>query len=243
MKPLAYLHAGEAPFLAPLIGALSSHGVPVVAAQPGAALADALRGLCPLGFAGAWIEGEALAAQAREVLGQLELEARMAGRADAAVCGFAGPRGLFLAPRALARVFDRQVYPGVRLLWVGDPRPELAPGLRGAREVSIYAPTPAEGEAFLAALPEALRGQVAVRPDEARALASQADLLVYAGGALPLELLFPYHSVLALSPVPRSVYQAVERVLEPEYFHAERLLLFVEETLGLTLPPEAFYEL
>ena len=243
MKPLAYLHDGEAPFLAPLIGALSTHGVPVVASQPGSALSDALRGLCPLGFSGAWIEGEGLGVRAYPYLAQLEPEARLAGRVDGVACGFAGPRGFFLAPGALARVFDRHVYPGVRVLWVGEARSELAPGLRGASEVSIYTPVPSEGEAFLAALPESVRGRVAVRRDEARALASQADLLLYAGGALPGEVLFPYHTVLALSPVPQTVYKAVERVIEPEYFHAERLALFVAETLGLALPPDAFYEL
>jgi len=243
VKPLAYLHDGEAPFLAPLIAALSPQGVPVLAARPGAALSDALRGLCPLGFAGAWVEGEELGKRALSETAQREPEARLAGRVDAVACGFAGPRGLFLAPAALGRVFDRHVYPGARLLWVGAPQPELAPGLRGAGEVSVYAATPAEGEAFLAALPEGLRGRVAVRPDEARALAAEADLLLYAGGRLPAEVLFPYHTVLALLPPPRSVYQAVERVLEPEFFWAERLALFVQETLGLSLPPEAFYEL
>jgi len=243
VKPVAYLHQGEAPALPPLLGALSRHGGHVVASEPGTALEAALFGLCPLGFAGAWIEGETLSARAAGLLAELEPEARHARRADAVACGYAGPRGLFLAPRALARLFEREVYPGVRVLWLGGPRPELAAGLRGVARVDVAARLPGEGEALLGALPEPIRGELALRPEEVRALAAQADLLLFAGGTLPLEVFLPYHTVLALAPVPKAVFQAVERVIEPERFRAERLALFVEEVLGLELPPQAFYEL
>ncbi len=243
MKPVAYLHQGEAPSLPPLLAALSRHGGAVVPGEPGSSLAEALAGLCPLGFAGAWIEGEELATRAAGLLSSLDPEARSGRRADAVVCGFGGPRGLFLAARALARLFERQVYPGVRVLWVGTPRPELAPGLRGVERVDVAAKLPGEGEAMLAALPEAVRGEIAVRPEAVRSLAARADLLLFAGGSLPLEVLLPYHTVIALVPVPKAVFQAVERVVELELFRAERLALFVEEVLGLELPPQAFYEL
>ena len=243
MKPVAYLHQGEAPALAPLLSALGARGGVVVAGEPGSALGEALSGLCPLGFAGAWVEGEALSARAADLLPALEPEARYARRADAVACGFTGPRGLFLAPQALARLFGREVYPGVRVLWLGHPRPELAAGLRGAARVDVAARLPGEGEAFLAALPEAIRGSLALRPEEVRALAAEADLLLYAGGELWLSALLPYHTVLALAPVPKAAFEAVERVIEPERFLAERLSLFVEEVLGIALPPQAFYEL
>jgi len=243
VKPVAYLYQGEAPALAPLLAALSAHGGIVVASQPGHALREAMLGLCPLGFAGAWVEGEELEARAAGVLAELEPEVRLARRADAAACGYAGARGLFLAPRALGRLFEREIFPGSRVLWLGRPRPELAAGLRGVARVDVAARLPGEGEALLAALPEAIRGELALRPEAVRALAARADLLLFAGGELPLEVLLPYHTVLALAPLPKAALQAVERVIEPERFRAERLSLFVEEALGLELPPQAFYEL
>jgi len=243
VRPVAYLHEGEAPAFSPLLAALARHGGTVVPSEPGTALEAALFGLCPLGFAGAWIEGEELSARAAGLLAELEPEARHALRADAVVCGYAGPRGLFLAPRALARLFERLVYPGVRVLWLGEPRPELAAGLRGVTRVDVAARLPGEGEALLGALPEAVRGELALRPEAVRALAARADLLLFTGGMLPNEVLSPYHTVLALAPIPKMAYQAVERVIEPERFLAERLALFVEEALGLELPPQAFYEL
>lgn len=242
MKPVAYLYQENAEALAPLIATLAVQGGNVHAATPGKELKEALFGLCPLGFLGAWVEEE-LAAEAARVLALLEPEAREAGRVDAVACGYSGPEGLFLAPRALARLFERRVFPGARVVWIGPKRPELAPGLKGVAEVSLYGGHPREGEEFLDRLPPPVRGPHVFYPHELRPLAQRADLVVFAGGNLPLEVLQPYHTVLALAELPRAAYTLVERVIPPEAFLAERLSLFSEEVLKLPLPPEAFFDL
>jgi len=230
---VAFLHAGEARALGELVAALAERGGTVVEAAPGPLLEEALRGLCPLGFAGAWIEGEGLEREVFSRLGRFEPEARLAGRVDALACGRLGPEGFFLAPRALANLLERLAYPGYRLLWLGSPRPELALGLRGAGEVSVFAPVPAEAEAMLRALPGAVRGRVVARRDELLPQAAQADVLVYAGGELPTEVVAPYHAFLALEQPPLGVEDAVGRFLAPEAFLAERVRLFLAEVLGL----------
>ncbi len=243
MKPLAYLHQGRAEGYAALLAGLSPHGVPVVAAEPGAGLADALKGLLPLGFSGALIEGEGLEAAAAAALERLDPEAREAARVDAVATGWSGLRGLYLAPRALAELLGRVGYPGLRAVWLGSPRPELAEGLRNVGRLDVAAALPAEGEAFLRRFAPPVRGALAVGAGEVRALAAEADLVIYAGGPLPAGALAPYHTLLALAPVAPEVVDAVETVLGPEVFRAHRLALAVRELVGLSLPPEAFLDL
>ncbi len=243
MSVLAYLHQGRPESYSALLAGLAAHGATVVAAEPGERLAEALRGLCPLGFRGAFLEGEPLERAAAAEAARLEPEAREAGRVDALACDWSGPRGLFLAPLALAELLGRTGYPGLRALWLGSARPELAAGLRGVARIDVAAPIPGEGEAFLGRFAPAVRGAVATRPDEVRAVAAQADLLIYGGGGLPRAVLAPYHTLLALAPVGAEAADLVEAVVGPEVFRAHRLALLAREVLGLSLPPEAFLDL
>ncbi len=243
MKALAYLHRGEPRHYAALLAGLATVDVAVVVADPGERVEAALAGLCPLGFAGALVEGDDLLRRAASGLLTLEPEAREAGRVDALVCDWSGPRGLYLAPAAMAQLLAGTGYPGLRALWIGRPRPELAPGLRGVGRVDVAAGPPADGEAFLGRLSPAVRGEVAVRPDEVRAVAARADLVIYAGGGLPLDALAPYHTLLALAPVPPEAADLVEAVVGPERYHAEWLALAIREILGIALPADAFLDL
>ncbi len=58
-------------------------------------------------------------------------------------------------------------------LWLGPLRPSLAPFLRALGQVSVVAPSFAEGEGFLVHLPPRARGHVALRREEGAALASR----------------------------------------------------------------------
>jgi len=243
MKALAYLYQEEPRHYAGLLAGLAPQDAMVVVADPGERIEAALAGLCPLGFAGALVDGDDLSRRAVAGTAALEPEARAAGRVDALVCDWSGPRGLYLAPLAVAQLLAGTGYPGLRALWIGRPRPELAPGLRGIGRVDVAVGLPADGEAFLAQLSPVVRGDVAVRPDEVRAVAARADLLIYAGGKLPLEALAPYHTLLALAPVPPEAADLVEAVLGPEHYRAEWLSLAVREILGINLPADAFLDL
>jgi hypothetical protein len=91
----------------------------------------------------------------------------------------------------------------------------------------------AEGDSFLARLPERARGYVALRPEEVGALALKADLVIFAGGRLPLDVLQPFHALLALAPVKGKVRERVLEVHGPETlldFRAKAVL----EALGYT---------
>lgn len=241
MHYLSYLFDSEPKRFASLLAGLGPHGVGIIASQPGRRLAEAFEGLCPLGFEGAFLDGDEITGQAPALLNQLEPLARQVGRVDAVRCGWNGLKGYFLAPQALALLIERHVFPGARAIWVGRLRPELAPGLKGISRLDVAAEVPSKGEAFLAALPMKLRGEVAVREEEVRALAARADLVVYAGGGLPSSLLQPYHTVLSLAKLPSDVVRLVDRVIGHEYFWGHRLALVARELLGLALPPEIFY--
>lgn len=206
-RPLAVVYRGASPLFDRLAAEVAAARLPlfpypVEAEDP----FKALPCLAPLDFAGMVLE-EALPPPEGV---RLEAEAGQAGRVDLLVPGPLGPTGQYTEGLALERWLATS-FPGARALWLGPLRPPLAPFLRALGRVSVAAPSFAEGEGFLARLPERARGHVAVRAQELGALALEADLVIFAGGRLPLEILQPFHALLALAPVERGVR---ERVLE-----------------------------
>lgn len=225
MKPLALL--GPDPFWDHLVAAVESLRLPLLPyfleeAPPPEALA----------WLGAWgLAGLALGPAALPPEGTvLEAEAQLAGRVDLLWPGPRGVYGQFTLGVGLARLLQDR-FRGLRALWIGRLRPELAPFLRGLALVHVWAEGPALGQAFLQRLPPAVRGGVALSPREAQALAFRADLLIHGGGALPLEALEPYHSLLLLEAGRWRGLDRVERVfpLEEVFPYRMRALL---EALG-----------
>ncbi|AEB12046.1 hypothetical protein [Marinithermus hydrothermalis] len=243
MKPIVVLTEGESQYYAPLLGALTQHDAPyhVHLAAPGEGLAAALAGLKPLGYAGAVLEGARLEREATRLVARLEPEAREAGRVDLVVPEWAGLRGAYLKPQALARLLEAHGFVGARVLWVGAVRPELRLALRGVRLVHAVVENFPEGEALLAALPGPQRGRVAVDETRGAALAREADVVIYGGGRFPLAVLEPYHTFIALEPPPRDAYALVANSFAPAAWRQVHLSLLVEHLTGYALPPEAFH--
>ncbi|GAA6734946.1 hypothetical protein YIM1640_21050 [Thermus oshimai] len=146
---------------------------------------------------------------------RLEAEAERTGRVDLLLPYPGGLLGQHTEALALERFLSRN-YPGARALWLGPLRPHLAPALRPLGQVSVAAESFAEGDAFLARLPKGVRGHVALRREEVQALALKSDLLIHAGGRLSLELLQPFHHLLALTPEDPRLGERVERLHGPE---------------------------
>lgn len=211
-RPLAVVYRKASPFFDRLLAEVAASRLPLLpypveAEDPFRALPC----LAPLDFAGMVLE-EALPPPEGV---RLEAEAGEAGLVDLLVPGPLGPTAQYTEGLALER-WLATFFPGTRALWLGPLRPPLAPFLRALGRVSVAAPSFAEGEAFLARLPERARGHVAVRAQELGALALEADLLIHAGGRLPLEVLQPFHALLALTPVERGVGERVREVYAPE---------------------------
>ncbi len=190
---------------------------------------QALPCLAPLDLAGVVLE-EALPPPEGV---RLEPEAERAGLVDLVVPGTLGPVGHYTEGLALDRLLSA-FFPGSKALWLGPLRPGLAPFLRALGQVSVVARSFAEGDSFLARLPERARGHVALRPEDVRALALKVDLLVFAGGRLPLDALQPFHTLLALAPVERGVKERVLEVHGPETLLDFRVKA-VLEALGYAL--------
>lgn len=229
-RPLPFLHRGNAAFFDPLVAEVASLRLPLfpypVEAENTWAL---LPCLVPLGLAG-MVLAEGLPPPEGM---RLEAEAEMAGLVDLVAVGVGGPVGQYTEGVALER-FLAAHFPGAKALWLGPLRPSLAPFLRPLAQVSVAAPSFAEGDAFLARLPQRARGHVALRREEVEALALRSDLLLYAGGGFPLALLQPFHALLALAPVDRNVHERVQVVYSREELWAER----VKAVLGaLGYPP------
>ena len=92
----------------------------------------------------------------------------------------------------------------------------------------MAAPSYAEGDAFLARLPAPLRGRVALRPEEVRALVLRVDLLLLNTPRPPLDLAQPYHAALALAPGARAVAERVQLFLGPEDLWSGRVWAVLE---------------
>ena len=240
MKPLVVLHQRSSQLLSPLLTATVGHKLPLhaYAAEVGSGLVAALAGLVPLGFAGAVLEDPQLRLDALKLVGALEPEAREAGRVDLVVPEGTRLRGYFLEGVALANLLHRYAF-GDRVLWLGPLRPELSGGLRSVARVALVAPSFPEGDAFMARIPSPQRGDVVVGLERAEPLARHSDLILYTGGALPLELLQPYHTLLALQPVPKEPYRLVGQYIGPEELQRFHLSVILE-ALGFALPPDAF---
>ncbi|GIW30809.1 MAG: hypothetical protein KatS3mg071_0983 [Meiothermus sp.] len=239
-RPLVVFHPGHSRWFEPLLAASLHHNLPlfVYPSQPGTHLEAALTGLLPLGFRGAVLEDPGLQALALDMVQHLEPEAVQARRVDLVLPEMTGVRGFYLEPIALANLIRRYAF-GDRALWLGPARAELAQGLRGLTKVSVLSRSFPEGESFLELLPPPQRGVVAVAEVQAAVVARQADLIVYAGGSLPLSLLQPYHSVIALRPLPTEALRLVGEYVPPDEFQRFHLAALLE-ALGHALPPEAF---
>lgn len=216
VRPLVFLHRAPSPLFDRLVAEVATARLPLfpypVEAQDPFAL---LPCLAPLGLAGA-VLAEALPPPKDLVPSlSLEAEARGAGLLDLVVPRLGGLMGQYTEGVALERFLSAH-FPGARGLWLGPLRPFLAPFLRPLGQVSVVAPSFAEGDSFLAHLPERARGHVALRPEEARALSLKVDLLLYAGGRLSLDLLQPFHALVALAPVEKGVWERVQVVYPPE---------------------------
>lgn len=239
-RPLVVFHPGHSRWFEPLLAASLHHNLPlfVYPSQPGTHLEAALAGLLPLGFRGAVLEDPGLQALALDVVRHLEPEAIQAQRVDLVLPEMTGVRGFYLEPIALANLIRRYAF-GDKALWLGPVRAELAQGLRGLTKVSVLSRSFPEGEGFLERLPPPQRGVVAVGEVQAAVVARQADLIVYAGGSLPLTLLQPYHCVVALKPLPTEALRLVGEYVPPDEFQKFHLAALLEP-LGYALPPEAF---
>ncbi|WP_105317033.1 hypothetical protein [Thermus tenuipuniceus] len=219
VRPLVFLHRKPSPLFDRLVAEVATSRLPlfpypveVKVAQDPLALFPCL---APLGLAGA-VLAEALPPPKDLAPGlSLEAEAREAGLLDLVVPRVGGLMGQYTEGVALERFLSAH-FPGARGLWLGPLRPSLAPFLRPLGQVSVVALSFAEGDSFLARLPERARGYVALRREEVAALALQADLLLYAGGRFPLEHLQPFHVLLALAPVDRGVYERAHVAYSPE---------------------------
>jgi hypothetical protein len=238
--PLVVLHQGQSRWFEPLLTASLQHHLPlfVYPSQPGTNLEAALMALQPLGFRGAVVEDPGLQALALNALQNLEPEAQAARRIDLVLPEVTGTRGFYQEPIALANLIRRYAF-GDKALWIGPTCFGLAQGLRGLSKVSVLSRSFSEGESFLELLPVPQRGVVAVAEVQATVAARQADLILYAGGSLPLALLQPYHSVIALKPLPLEAQRLIGEYVPPEElqkFHLAALL----EPLGYALPPETF---
>ncbi len=242
MRALACFAPGDGGGARALIEALRPREVCVLPVRPEQG-EKALSGLCPLGFAGAWVGDGDWALALAQSLSRLEPEAREAGRVDALFCEWAGLRGAYLAPGALEALLSEIGFAGLRALWVGPGTPGLAAGLRSVGRLDVLSPDLPAGEALARALPPAQRGRVVPGVPEARALARTVDVVIYAGGRLPLEILAPYHVLLALAPLANEASAYVERVVGPERFLGHRLAAFVREALGIDLSVEDFLSL
>ncbi len=239
-RPLSILHRGQSRWYQPLLTASLHHNLPlfVYASEPGINLEAALMALKPLGFRGAVLEDPGLQALALDAVQNLEPEALQARRVDLVLPEVTGTRGFYLECVALANLIRRYAF-GDRALWLGPIRPELAQGLRGLTKVSVLSRSFPEGEGFLELLPAPQRGVVAAAEVQATVVARQADAILYAGGNLPLALLQPYHSVIALKPLPSEALRLIGEYVPPEEFLKFHLAALLE-TLGFALPPETF---
>jgi hypothetical protein len=228
-RPLPVFYGKASAFFGPLAAEIAASRLPlfpypVEDQDPWAAL-PCLR---PLDFAGMVLEEASPPPEGM----RLEAEAERAGLVDLVVPGALGLVGHYTEGIALDRLLSA-FFPGSKALWLGPLRPGLAPFLRALSQVSVGAGSFAEGDSFLARLPERARGHVALRPEEVGALALKADLVIFAGGRLPLDVLQPFHVLLALAPVERKVRERVLEVHGPETlldFRAKAVL----EALGYT---------
>lgn len=239
-RPLVVMHQGQSRWYSPLLAAATSHSLPlfVHTATPGAALEAAIAGMQALNLAGAILEDPGLQILALDAVNNLEAEAQAARRVDLVLPENTGPRGFYLEPIALSNLLRRHAF-GDRAVWIGPARAELAQGLRGLSKVSVLSRNYPEGEGFLSLIPTPQRGVVGVADVQSEVVARQADVVIYAGGTLPLNLLQPYHTLVALKPVSSEVLRLVGDFVAPEEllrFHLATLL----EPLGCPLPPEAF---
>ncbi len=214
-RPLAVVHGGSSPLFHRLVAEVAALRLPLfpypVEVPSGEDPFGALSCLLPLDFAGMALE-EALPPP-EEV--RLEAEAEAGGLVDLVVPALSGLYGHYTQGLALERLLSVR-FPGARALWLGPLRPSLAPFLRALGQVSVVAPSFAEGDGFLARLPQRARGHVALRREEGAALALKADLLLYAGGGFPLDWLQPFHAVLALASLERGVAERAHQVYGPE---------------------------
>ena len=206
-------------------------------AQPGSWLPQALAGLAPLGLLGALIEEPELQREAASLVQHHESEVRQGGRTDLVVVERTGLRAYYMEPLALAALLN-EFFLGQNLLWIGPPRLELVQGLRSVRGVSVATPLPVDAETMMARVPAAQRGHHGVL-SQAAGLSRTADVVVFAGGSLPLEALQPYHTLLALQAPPRESLRLVGQYLGPEELPARQLSLALE-VLGYRVAPERF---
>ncbi|WP_114314017.1 hypothetical protein [Thermus caldifontis] len=215
-RPLAFLYRAPSPLFDRLVAEVATARLPLfpypVEAQDPWALLPCLG---PLGLAGA-VLAEAVPPPEKPPLNLfLEPEAKEAGLLDLLLPRVGGVAGQYTEGLALERLLSTH-FPGARGLWLGPLRPSLAPFLRPLAQVSVVAGSFAEGDRFLSRLPERARGHVALRPEEVRALSLKADLLLYVGGRLNLEILQPFHALLALAPVEKGAWERVQVVYPPE---------------------------
>ncbi|SDE85199.1 hypothetical protein SAMN04488243_11324 [Thermus arciformis] len=226
-RPLAVLHRGASPLFHHLVEEVAALRLPLfpypVEVPPGGDPWAALSCLAPLDFAGLALE-EALPPPKGV---RLEAEAEAGGLVDLVVPGLSGLYSHYTEGLALERFLSAH-FPGARALWLGPLRPSLAPFLRALGQVSVVAPSFAEGDGFLARLPPKARGHVALRREEATALALKADLLLHAGGGLPLEWLQPFHALLTLTPPMPGLADRVQQVHGPEALLAFRVRALLE---------------
>lgn len=239
-RPLVVLHQGQSRWYQPLLAAITSHNLPLFAypAQSVTELESIFAALRPLNFAGALIEDPGMQVLALDAVTSQEAEANLARRVDAVIPESHGPRGYYLEPIALSQLLRRHAF-GERGVWIGPARSEMAQGLRNLSKVSVVSKNFPEGEGFLSLLPMPQRGVVGVAEVQSEVVARQADLVIYAGGALPLSLLQPYHTLLALKPVPSEALRLIGEYIAPEEFQRFYLASFME-AVGYVLPPEAF---
>jgi len=226
-----------------LVSAVHGHDLPlqILRSDPGGEIPQAVSGLAPLSLAGALVEGRDAQIASYDAAPRREVEAEEAGRVDALKVQFGAVTGNYLWPEAMRTAIEHAGFSGARVLWLGDAAPGLRDALRTVRTVHVWQSSPTAGEAILQLLPAPQRGRVLLNQAQVEAMMVEVDLVVYAGGGLPLGILQPYHGLFALREPPlQDAYLAVEQVISPGYFlqvYLSRLLTWVAE---IDLPPDAF---
>ena len=215
----------------------------VVLGVPASPLPEVLSACETLGFAGALLHQSVQESAAAHL--QLDPDARRAGRADA-VSFVGGPRGTYAAPEALLSAVEDSHYAarGAHAVLIGsgsDVRLGFGLSRLGLKAITVVAETHRDAEALSRDLPAGLAAFALTRKDSAlRGLCERADLLVLTGGALPPELVQPYHTVLDLTGRSERVVQAAgATLLSLPDFPARVLARQIEHASGQRFRPEA----
>ncbi len=199
---------------------------------------SAVAAIKSLGLAGLIVEDLEYQRVAGKLVEHLEHDAQKSGMVDLVLNDSNGTRGYFSATVGLSNLLRRYSL-GEKAVWLGSLPKDLSNGLRPLSKVSVIAESFPEGEFFLSQIPISQRGVVGVSGAQAGVVARQADLVIYNGGVVSLDVFQPFHTVLALKPLPSDALRLIGDYIAPEEVEKYRLSALLEG-LGHVVPAEAF---